>query len=73
MKGIWLESAKVSAKSPQNLQIFAAQNVRNTDRRPSDLRYKITPFRHPDKGLVGRRSSASKIRVRTKINHSSKT
>jgi len=38
-----LENAEIGEKSGQNLQIFALQNVGDTDRAPSDLRYKITP------------------------------
>jgi len=67
---IRLESAEVSENCPtvgKNLQIFVPQNVGDTDRAPSDLRYKIRPyttFRHHGKGAAGQRSSASKIRAR---------
>ena len=42
---ITLESAEVGENSPtvgHNLQIFAFENVGDTDGAPSDLRYKIT-------------------------------
>jgi len=52
-----LESAEVGGKSPKNLKVYTSQNVGDTDRAPSELRYKITP--HPGKGPVGRHSSAS--------------
>jgi len=56
----------------QKYNVRIQQNF-NRPVEPPDLRYTVTPHSDIWQKSAGRRSSASKIRAQTKINHGSKT